>query len=769
MKPEHILSTLFVDGRSTLLLTVWLTLSLWIAPLLSAPAPSEPAQAQEPSTEEVKALIETLEDEQARTQLVAQLRLLLKTQQEIKPETDDPTAEALRELSRSTVDFFNQFLLVAGGINELPRIAGWLQKQTFDAEQRRMWGKTLLNLAIILLAGYLAFYLLRLALRRPRRQLSQKTFDTWWMRLTMRLLVGLLDLVPIAAFALAGYASLGLLNPAEPVRLVALAWINAILLVRLVHLGGSLVFSAAAPQLRVIGLDDESAHYGEIWTRRLAAVGIYGFFLIQSASFIGLPGPAFDALLRLLGLLLTILLLILLLQNRASVAAWIRGSRQASGPLQRLRAHLAAIWYIPAALYLFVLYGIWAVGLENGFTTLLQGTLLSLLVIALGVVLLRLIDRIFLHGLHLPTDLQRRFPGLQNRSNRYLPALHFGIRLLVYLGLGLGLLQAWGVGGFSWIWEGPGRALMGTAGSLILIVAAALLIWEFSNLFIENYLAQQDTHGNQRSVSARSRTLLSVARTAIAVLVSVVGVLLVLSEIGINIAPLLATAGVLGLAVGFGSQKLVQDLITGFFILLEDVFAVGDVIKVGDRAGVVEAVSIRNVRLRDLSGTVHTLPFSTIDTISNLTKEFSFHVFEIGVAYREDIDQVIELIHEIGAKMRADDYFGILILDNLEVFGLDRFDDSAVVVKGRIKTLPIKQWEVGREFNRRLKQRFDALDIEIPFPHRTLYFGVGKDGTAPPVNLQTTPALAPEAASESVTRFDIMPPRKPEVQEKQPD
>jgi moderate conductance mechanosensitive channel len=210
-----------------------------------------------------------------------------------------------------------------------------------------------------------------------------------------------------------------------------------------------------------------------------------------------------------------------------------------------------------------------------------------------------------------------------------------------------------------------------------------------------------------------------------------------LSQLGVNIGPLLAAAGVLGVAVGFGSQKLVQDVITGFFILLEDAFAVGDVIQVGSYSGAVEAVSIRNVRLRDLAGTVHTIPFSTITSVSNLTRDFSFHVFDMGIAYRENVDQVMETLRAIGSEMRSDTYFRNLILDEPEVFGLDSFGDSAVVIKGRIKTRPIKQWEVGREFNRRVKKRFDELGIEIPFPHRTLYFGVDKDGKAPPAHLVT--------------------------------
>jgi len=720
-----------------------LLLWVWFAPLCAAPsalpgstaAPAQQTPA-EPSTKEVKALIETLENEQSRTRLIEQLRLLIKAQEQEQPDGGDATAKALRDLSKSTVDFINQFVLVAGGVDELPKVADWLRSQALDAKQRKIWTRTLLNLALILSAGYAALVLLRLGLRRPRRLITEKTRERWWVRLGMLFLTGLIDLIPIGGFAVAGYLSLGLVNPAEPTRLVAMAWINAILLVHVLHLAGRLVFCAGTPNLRLWRLDDESAHYAEIWVRRLSGVGVYGYFLIQSAHFLGLPQYAFSALLRLLGLLMTALLLVLMLQNRSGVADLIRGPRVASGALHRLRSHLASIWYIPAVLYLFVLYGIWALGLENGFATLLRGTLLSLLVLVIGLLLMRLIDRIFQHGLSLPEDLRSRFPGLQTRSNRYLPALQTGVRALIYISVVLGLLQAWGLGGFTWVVEGPGRALASTVGSVVLTVLVALAVWEITSLSIETYLAGQDEEGNNRVRSARSRTLLSVARTAVAVLVSVIAILLVLSQVGINIAPLLATAGVLGLAVGFGSQKLVQDLITGFFILLEDVFSVGDVIKVGDTAGLVEAVSIRNVRLRDLSGTVHTLPFSTISTISNLTKEFSYYVFDLGVAYRENVDQVIEAIHEVGKEMREDEYFGMLIIDKLEVFGLDRFDDSAVVVKGRIKTLPIKQWEVGREFNRRIKQRFDAMDIEIPFPHRTLYFGIDKEGGAPAAHLQ---------------------------------
>jgi small conductance mechanosensitive channel len=203
----------------------------------------------------------------------------------------------------------------------------------------------------------------------------------------------------------------------------------------------------------------------------------------------------------------------------------------------------------------------------------------------------------------------------------------------------------------------------------------------------------------------------------------------------VDIAPLLAGAGVVGLAVGFGSQKLVQDVISGVFNLLEDTIAVGDVVQVGSHAGVVEAMSIRSIRLRDLSGNLHTIPFSGVDTVTNMTKQFSYYLMEVGIAYRENTDHVTEILKEIGAELQEDAEYGPNILEPLEVLGVDGFRDSAVIIKARIKTKPIMQWWVGREFNRRMKHRFDALGIEIPFPHMTLYFGVDKQGNAPPAHL----------------------------------
>jgi small conductance mechanosensitive channel len=199
--------------------------------------------------------------------------------------------------------------------------------------------------------------------------------------------------------------------------------------------------------------------------------------------------------------------------------------------------------------------------------------------------------------------------------------------------------------------------------------------------------------------------------------------LVILKEFGVEVAPILASAGVVGLAVGFGAQNLVRDVIAGFFIILENQIRVGDVAIVNGTGGLVEHINFRTTVLRDLAGVVHIFPNGSISTLSNLTTEWSAYVFDIGVAYGEDTDQVVEIIREVGRTMREDIKFGRSILEDIDIFGVDKFADSAVIIKGRIKTKPIKQWEVGREFLRRIKYAFDANDIEIPFPHRSIYFG----------------------------------------------
>jgi small conductance mechanosensitive channel len=237
----------------------------------------------------------------------------------------------------------------------------------------------------------------------------------------------------------------------------------------------------------------------------------------------------------------------------------------------------------------------------------------------------------------------------------------------------------------------------------------------------------------------RVDTIARVFRYVTAIVISLIAGMLVLSELGVSIAPILGAAGVVGIAIGFGAQSLVKDFFSGLFILLENQVRLGDVVEVGGKSGLVEEVTLRYVRLRDYDGNVHFVPNGSIAVVSNYTLDFAYAVVDAGVAYREDVDEALRVMREVAEAMRRDAVFGLKIKEAAEMVGVERWDESAVVLRVRFKVLPIEQWNVKREYLKRLKQAFDAAGIEIPYPHLTLYPGRNKDGSAPPL------ALAPAA------------------------
>ena len=284
-----------------------------------------------------------------------------------------------------------------------------------------------------------------------------------------------------------------------------------------------------------------------------------------------------------------------------------------------------------------------------------------------------------------------------------------------------------------------------TSGLRVLLIVVLTLIALRVGKFVSTKLLTFSLKTDDIEFKKRLDTLSSIIQNILFIAITFVAAIVVLGELGVEIGPVLAAAGIVGLAVGFGAQNLVQDVISGFFILLEDQIRVGDVVQIGDKGGVVEKVTLRTVVLRDLSGNVHFIRNGQIQVVTNMTKEYGRYVFDIGVAYKEDVDHVMEVIKHVDEEMRKHPDFKDDILEPLEILGLDQFADSAVIVKARIKTKPIKQWGVGREFNRLLKKRFDEEGIEIPFPHVTLYIGQDKQGNLPPLNV----SLSREPVSSS--------------------
>ena len=300
---------------------------------------------------------------------------------------------------------------------------------------------------------------------------------------------------------------------------------------------------------------------------------------------------------------------------------------------------------------------------------------------------------------------------------------------------------------FNTILQQTGDWFLGTGLQIVLVLIVMAVFLRYSSIVADRFFSsltkRASKYQDDGEFQKRSDTLGQILKYVINIAVLLIGAVMILDQLGIEIGPILAAAGVLGLAIGFGAQSLVKDIISGFFILLEDQIRVGDVVDVAGKAGVVEKINLKMTTLRDLGGNVHFVPNGEITVVTNMTKGYSRYVFKVGVAYREDVDEVMQVMQDVHEELRAAEDFKHDIIEPLTMLGVDEFADSAVVIKAYTTTKPIKQWRVAREYNRRLKKAFDERNIEIPFPHVTFYAGQDKDGTAPPLDVHVQSAPDP--------------------------
>jgi moderate conductance mechanosensitive channel len=541
---------------------------------------------------------------------------------------------------------------------------------------------------------------------------------TWRLlqRLPLAVMRLLLDLLPVLVFAAAGNILLGSpLGTPLTTRLVILAIINAYVICRVVMCITRMLVLPGVRSLRLLKLRDETAAYIEVWVRRIAIVAIFGIATAEVAQLLGLHRAGYAALVRIVMLIVHLFVVIILLQCRRAVADWIRAPQQ-RGVLTLVRNRLADLWHLGAIFLVMALWAVWAMRVQNGYALLLQFFLATLGVLVAarlaGIVALGGLDRIF----RIRPDFAARFPALEARANRYYPVLRGAVSTAIGVVTLLVLLEVWGIDTLRWFESGHiGGRLLSSLVTIAIAAAIALVIWESVNAAIERHLAKLGREARYSRMT-RLRTLLPMVRTALLVTILTVVGLTALSELGVNIGPLLAGAGIVGVAIGFGSQKLVQDLITGLFLLLENAMQVGDFVTVSGLSGKVENLSIRTIRLRASDGSVHIIPFSAVTSVTNTNRGIGNASISVNVAYKEDTDRVGEVLKDIAAELRHDPEFKPLIRGDLALWGVDKIDAGVVTILGQIECTDAGRWNVQREFNRRLKKRFQELDIEIAAP-----------------------------------------------------
>jgi small-conductance mechanosensitive channel len=566
-------------------------------------------------------------------------------------------------------------------------------------------------------------------------------------------------LIVVVAWGL-GYAiALGVLGDAGQIGFRQALYLNAFLLVEMVKVFARAIISPSSYGLRLVNVSNRAALKLNRHINVVVSVLGYGQLLIvpivnRNVSLAG--GTAISAILSIFVL---VYLVVIVIRNREAVANWIarRLMSQDSAPEQddaapareRLGGILGTLtrtwhWFVLAYLALMVIV---VLSQPNDVVfDYITRSAKVFVAILLGSVLVGAIGGWLRNGIELPEDINQRIPLLEQRLNKIVPKILIALRVIVGIAVLLYAINASGllnIGG--WFSSDVGIDASGRLVSVLFILAVAALIWLAMNSWIDFRLSPDIG----AVPTSREKTLLTLLRNAATIALIILTLMFALSEIGINIGPLLASAGVLGLAIGFGAQKMVQDIITGVFIQFENAMNVGDVVTVGGTTGVVEKLTVRSVSLRDLQGTYHIIPFSSVDMVSNFMRDFSYFVCDMGIAYREDIEEAKQAMFDGFEELRSDPDQNALILGDLEWFGLNSFGDSAVVLRARIKTVPGSQWGVGRAYNAILKRIFDERGIEIPFPHQTIFFGEAKDGRTQALRLRNVEEEAIEGeASE---------------------
>ena len=736
---------------ASVLLLLWLVVpfaagaqvSLTPAPK-AAPAPATaltPAQAQD--------LLDVLHDEKKRAAFTAVLENMvhaMPADAAAKPvvvAADSVGAQLVVEGSQWASELGRQFEATAEAVGDVPLLWRWTIGTASDPAARERIVEAFWKLGVILVVARAVEWSTRRVLARARSFLDARApadepiadddpdasahevhaarrrglSVAWRMlrRLPFVLAALLIDLVPVAVFAAVGHAMLTTpLGAQTNTRLMVLAVVDAYVICRVIMCVTRTFVSPANHRLRLIQCDDYWAAFIERWVRRLSAVAVFGFAMAEVGLLFGLYRSAHDVFTKLVALVVHILLVVVVLRSRHAVAHRLRARKGRQGALAALQNHFATNWHYIAIFYIVALWLVAAAEIQNGYERLLRffvvttGTIIVARLV--GIVLLGALDR----SVRIGADTSAQYPGLEQRLLNYYPVVRAALIGMLSVATGLALLDAWGYSPISWFSGGQlGERLLSALTTSFITILVAVLVWEAANAGVESKVASL-TRAAQTARAARLRTLLPMLRTALLVTIFIIAGLIVLSQVGVNIAPLLAGAGVLGVAIGFGSQKLVQDLITGLFLLLENTMQVGDVVTLAGLSGTVEYLSIRTIRLRALDGSVHIIPFSSVTTVTNQTRDFSYALVDLPIGLNEEPDRVAALLAGVAKGMRQEPRWQDAITADLEVMGVYAFTDTAWTMRVRIRTTPSQRWAVNREFNRRVKYCFDENAVQSP-------------------------------------------------------
>jgi small conductance mechanosensitive channel len=695
--------------------------------------------AAEAEREELKNIIKVLEDPEDAKKLAAQLKAILKAQEkeasaEKKVSRRAKIPSNLFKAYRSVKDKLHSALRrTAVEIKSLPLTPDeWSPYLSKDENRQEFWS-LMIKLFIAFLISLGAFLGFRKLTGKLEEKIEWKQPLSPPKRVGLALVSTLLKVYPWICIYLSLYFFINAVSIPFQIESLVLYCLLTLFVYFTIKNLTFYVLSPAEKERRVIAVSDEAASYFFKWSRRMLLFWLWMVFFIISSSIFERPAleAVFTGLLRI-GVF--VFLAIILVHWRESIGKTLCKAPTTEEPYWKGRTRIICYYiarnlYLVAIFYIGVVIALSILEYPNIFRSLIHVSAESAVIVFLAVVAWLLWNLLYQNVVQWSCMLKEKHVELQEYIDRYTGFFKKTGNLFIFIFTAVSIMEVWELQTYELIHSNA--ALLQPLLRIPLIALISIFLIDAADLLINRLEKRMSVRMLNRGkmsvgeVAKRVSTLGRIVKKTAVITIVVVTATMILGELGFDIKPILAGAGVLGLAVGFGSQSLVRDIISGLFFIVENRIRVGDVAIINGTGGLVEEVNPRTTVLRGLDGTIHVFPNGTINTLSNMTYEFSYYVFDVRVAYKEDVDRVVEVLREVGEEIMQDREYGQYVLEQIEVLGVDRFDDSAVIIKARIKTFPIQQWLVGREMNRRIKNRFDELGIEIPFPQRTLHF----DGT----------------------------------------
>ncbi|EAU40565.1 Small-conductance mechanosensitive ion channel [Fulvimarina pelagi HTCC2506] len=528
-------------------------------------------------------------------------------------------------------------------------------------------------------------------------------------------------------------------------------FLNAFLVIEMIKVSLGLFVSPNYPGLRLTPFSNRQASYWYFWLSRFISILGYTFLFVAPVIRSATTVQAADATRFIVVVICVLIGISLILKNRGTVRERLKRAKKEGDRSvgAHINAFIGQIWWVVAIGFVLAAFIVWLRSPEEGLSFLTIGTLKTIAAMAVGGLIVSVLSRWITSGIPIPESVKDKLPLLEKRVNSFIPNALTVIRVFVVIAVLAYVLEAWTLASYStWLASDMGQSIVGglIGAGIILVIGVAIYI------AVSSWIEYRLNPNYGTIPTARERTLLSLFRNAFTITMVVVVAMLVLSQVGIDIAPLLAGAGVVGLAIGFGAQKFVQDIITGAFIQIQNAMNEGDIVEVNGVTGTVEQLTVRSVGLRTIDGTWCLIPFSSVDQVANYSKDFAYYVADIGVAYREDTADVeammVDAFEELKTTAVADNLIG-----NMEMWGVQELGDSAVVMRGRVMTKPGTQWGVGRAYRGIIKRMADERGIEIPFPHMTVWFGEDRKGNAPPIRMTDPETSAPKIEAERADRL----------------